>query len=85
MYLKGLDEHVMKKLCLLLATIVLMIFFTSCTDKENENSDVFNEDWYENLGVGLKQILESKANNNPNEDIVVYINGIPGRNNRQEN
>ncbi len=67
----------MKKLCLLLAIIVLMTSFTSCTGKEHEDLDMLNEDWYENLGDGLKQILESKVNDNPSEDIVVYINGIP--------
>jgi len=54
-----------------------MTFFTSCTGKGHENLDMLNEDWYENLGEGLKQILESKVNDNPSEDIVVYINGIP--------
>ncbi|MBP1926143.1 hypothetical protein J2Z76_002007 [Sedimentibacter acidaminivorans] len=67
----------MKKLRLLLVIIALMTFFTSCTGKEPENSDMFNEDWYENLGEGLKQILESKASDNPSDDIVAYINGIP--------
>ena len=67
----------MKKLCLLLAIIVLMTFFTSCTGKEHENLDMFNEEWYENLGEGLKQILENKASNNSSDDIVDYINGIP--------
>jgi len=56
----------MKKTSLLLAIIALMTFFTSCNDKEHEN-----------LGEGLKQILESKASDNPSDDIVVYINGIP--------
>lgn len=64
----------MKKLCLLL---FIMTFFTSCTGKEPESLDMFNEDWYENLGEGLKQILESKASDNPSDDIVAYINGIP--------
>jgi len=54
-----------------------MTIFTSCTGKEPENSDMFNEDWYENLGEGVKQILESKASDNPGDDIVAYINGIP--------
>jgi len=54
-----------------------MIFFTSCTGKEPECLDVFNEDLYENLGEGLKQILESKTSDNPSDDIVAYINGIP--------
>lgn len=54
-----------------------MTFFTSCTSKGPENLDMFNEDWYENLGEGLKQILESKASDNPSDDIVAYINGIP--------
>jgi len=67
----------MKKLCLLLAIIALMTFFTSCTSKEHENLDMLNEGWYEDLGDGLKQILESKVNDNPSDDIVVYINGIP--------
>ncbi|KAF5039524.1 hypothetical protein DSECCO2_543060 [anaerobic digester metagenome] len=64
----------MKKLCLLL---FIMTFFTSCTSKGPESLDMFNEDWYENLGEGLKQILESKASDNPSDDIVAYINGIP--------
>ncbi len=67
----------MKKLYLLLVIITLMTFFTSCTGKKPENSDIFNEDWYENLGEGLKQILESKESDNQSDDIVAYINGIP--------
>lgn len=67
----------MKKLCLFMTIIALMTSFTSCTGKEHDNLDMLNEDWYENLGDGLKQILESKVNNNPSDDIVVYINWIP--------
>lgn len=60
-----------------MAIVVLMTFFTSCTGKGHENLDMFNEGWNENLGEGLKQILESKTKDNSSDDIVAYINGIP--------